>query len=391
MTTAISVLKKVAGNAAITAPLVFAFSVTAAAQDNFLAVDRFVPHVSTVPANAGQQVGLFLHEKLAKTTAAEIDAGQVPNDRVVLFVHGNSVPSIPDFDLPYKDYSWMNYLAAAGFDTFAMDHTAYGHSPRPTMDDPCNMDAANQAELELTTHRETCSPTYAHSLTNSQSDWDEIDSVVNYIRALRGVEQVSLIGWSRGGPRVGGYAARHPDKVGKLILYAPGYQASQRSDAPSTVPPGGVPMGLQTFDALMNDRWESGVVCDKQVDPGIREAIWQNIMSFDSLGSVWRREGVMRVRIASYWGWNEKYAARVTAPTLIMVGKQDGLLPAAEALYGDLTATDNNVLVAMECSTHFAVWEASQYKFMHQASKEWLVSGEFRGHKNGSYTAEAAN
>ena len=127
-------------------------------------------------------------------------------------------------------------------------------------------------------------------------------------------------------------------------------------------PAGGVPMALQTREALMQDRWQSGVVCDNQVDPGIRDVIWQSIMSFDSLGTAWLPGGVMRVRIASYWGWNEEFAARVTTPTLIMVGKQDGLLPAAEALYPDLTATDNKVLVAMECATHFAVWEASQYR-----------------------------
>lgn len=28
------------------------------------------------------------------------------NDNVVLFVHGATCPSTPDFDLPYKDYSW---------------------------------------------------------------------------------------------------------------------------------------------------------------------------------------------------------------------------------------------------------------------------------------------
>ena len=99
----------------------------------------------------------------------------------------------------------------------------------------------------------------------------------------------------------------------------------------------------------------------------------------------------MRVRIADYWGWNEDYAARIQAPTLIMTGRQDGLLPASQALHQDLTGIDNKVLVAMECATHFAVWEASQYRFMHAASKEWLMSGEFRDQRQGTFSAEAAN
>ena len=116
-----------------------------AADDVVVTVDRFVPHTSTVPANEGERVGLFLHEKLSQDLAARIADGERLDGKVVLFVHGGSIPSVPDYDLPYKDYSWMEHLAVAGYDTFAMDQTGYGLSPRPMMDDPCNMDADNRA------------------------------------------------------------------------------------------------------------------------------------------------------------------------------------------------------------------------------------------------------
>ena len=38
-------------------------------------------------------------------------------------------------------------LARAGFDVFAMSHTGYGPSPRPLMDDPCNVDREFQPHL----------------------------------------------------------------------------------------------------------------------------------------------------------------------------------------------------------------------------------------------------
>jgi hypothetical protein len=91
----------------------------ALAEDALSTIDRFVPHVSTVPANAGQKVGLFVREKLGAELQSRIAAGTAPEGRVVLFVHGVSVSSVPDFDLQFKDYSWMAYLASAGFDTFA--------------------------------------------------------------------------------------------------------------------------------------------------------------------------------------------------------------------------------------------------------------------------------
>src|SRR5688500_12746154 len=115
-------------------------------KDAPLLVHHFVPHVSTVPVNAGQTVGLYVREKVMPAVArqAESKKGSVP---IVLFLHGGFSPSTVAYDLDYKDYSWMDYLARAGFDVFALTHTAYGTSPKPTMDDPCNVDPKQQALL----------------------------------------------------------------------------------------------------------------------------------------------------------------------------------------------------------------------------------------------------
>lgn len=359
--------------------------------DDFVTVDRFVPHTSTVPANHGERVGLFLHEKLSSDLAARIAEGATPDGKVVLFVHGGSIPSVPDYDLPFKDYSWMEHLAAAGYDTFAMDQTGYGLSPRPMMDDPCNMDADNRALVTPNPLADDCEPRYQHGLTTSQSDWDEIGRVVDYIRDLRGVDRVSLVGWSAGGPRTAGFAARNPDVVDKLVLFAPGYRPDQPSTPPEVLPGGAAPMRLQTRDTLENGRWRSTVACENQIDPDIQGVIWQTVMAYDQLGSVWGpSHGVMRVRTsAGSWGWNREYAARVQAPTLILVGEEDFLLEADRQLYADLTGTENKVLVEMECATHFAVWETTQYRFMHQASLEWLEHGTFRGSASGRFTVGA--
>ena len=351
---------------AFTTAALLAFSITLpviGADDQFITINRYVPHTSTVQANIGQRVGIFLHEKVSADTLASLNQGERPEGRVVLFVHGGSVPSVPDYDL-------------------------HGLSPRPMMDDPCNMDRDNRALVSPNPLSHDCQPRYIRGLTTSQSDWDEIDRVDDYLRAFRGVDRISLIGWSAGGPRTGGYAARHPDKVDKLILFAPGYGADSPSEPPHQEPTGHVPMRLQTKDTLMNGRWRSTIQCDNQVDPNVQNVIWQTIMAHDPIGSVWGpTHGVMRVRTSGgSWGWNREFAGKVQATTLILVGKQDGLLPAAQALHADLAATDSKVLVEMDCATHFAVWEATQYKFMHQASLEWLNSTTYRGSSSGTFT-----
>lgn len=53
---------------------------------------------------------------------------------------------------------------------------------------------------------------------------------------------------------------------------------------------------------MMNARRGANVACGDQVEPGIRDEIWQTIMSCDSYGSVWADGGIMRVRTASYRG-----------------------------------------------------------------------------------------
>src|SRR5258705_12732095 len=91
-----------------------------------LTVDRFVPHVSTVPANLGRMVGLHLREK---ALASVVEGAGRNQPHVALFLHGGYSPSTVAYDLDYRDYSWMAQLARAGFDVFALTHTGYGASP----------------------------------------------------------------------------------------------------------------------------------------------------------------------------------------------------------------------------------------------------------------------
>lgn len=355
----------------------------AADSDHILRIDHLVPHVSTVPANVGQRVNLFVRERVLEGVA-QTEASTAANGKVVLFVHGGTVSSVPDYDLDFENYNWMAYLAQAGFDVFAMDQTGYGGSPKPQMDDPCNMNPTDQPLLIPNPLPAPCAPHYPFTLTTSQSDWDEMDTVVDYIRALTGVSRVNIIGWSGGGPRGGGYTSRHPDKVDKLFLYAPGYSRNGRSDPPATIPAPGTPMSMQTHDELMFDRWQATITCS-QVDPGIRDVIWSTILDFDTLGAIWGTPpGLMRTRNAApSWGWNATYAARVTAPTLIIVGEQDAGLPTSRVLYDDLLNVDNKVRLEVACATHFMVWEETQHRTLLESSKDWLLHGSVKGVQQG--------
>jgi pimeloyl-ACP methyl ester carboxylesterase len=86
------------------------------------------------------------------------------------------------------------------------------------------------------------------------------------------------------------------------------------------------------------------------------------------------------------WGWNRSIAARVQAPTLVVEGEFDHLMPgttpdAIRAAYADL-GTSSKVYADLACSSHFALWE-TRHLAMFQASLEWLQGGSVSGVSTG--------
>jgi len=183
-----------------------------------------------------------------------------------------------------------------------------------------------------------CEPSYPFRLPTSQSDWDEIDTVVDYLRELRDVDKVSLIGWSLGGPRTGGYAARHPEKVERLLLYAPNYSRSEPTDPPVILPEPGVPLTVRTIASFFSG-WDSEVHCPDQFTPAIRDELRRAILAADPLGRTWGTQDVWRAPVQNArWGWNQTFASRIEAPTLIIRGALDTVVPEVQPknLYADL-------------------------------------------------------
>src|SRR5258705_9084018 len=173
--------------AAVAAASLLSFTIAspAAAEDpdHVLRLDHYVGVRSTVPAIAGQTTPIYVREVVRAASA--LRDRNIAN-RVVLFIHGAGTPAEVAFDVPYQDYSWMEYLAQAGFDTFAMDTTGYGRSTRPAaMNDPCNLSAAQQQALAPDGRTEACTPSYGQQMTTIASDWNDIGAVVDYLRAMR--------------------------------------------------------------------------------------------------------------------------------------------------------------------------------------------------------------
>lgn len=356
--------------------------VTTAGGEKLLTVDRFVPHVSTVPANLGRTVGLHLREK---ALASVVDGAGRNKPHVVLFLHGGYSPSTVAYDLDYKDYSWMAQLARAGFDVFALTHTGYGASPKPMMDDPCNVDAEFQGQLIPKVLKGPCAPRYPYKLISSRTEWDEIETAVDYIMKLRQVEKISLIGWSTGTPRAGGFAAMHPEKVERMVLLAPA-PFFPLDAPPHPMPEPGAPVILQSRDMLMKQRWENDVRADGQVEhPEVREVMWRELMFQDGLGEAWGPDGigVMRAPNRMNYGWRAN-CARIRTPTLVMLGEFDNYEKRRDSWKG--LASSHKVFVRLRAS-HFAHYERGRHT-VHSLAEEWLRKGAAGGAILGEFSAD---
>jgi len=343
--------------------------------DQVLRIDHYVGVRSTVPAIAGQRTPVYVREVVRP---ASVLRDRSTANRVVLFIHGAGTPSEVAFDVPYQDYSWMEYLAQAGFDVFAMDTSGYGRSTRPAaMNDPCNLSAAQQQALAPDGRTEACSPSYGQQMTTMASDWNDIGAVVDHLRALRGAPQVSMVSWSLGGPRAAGYAAQNPDKVGRLVLLAPAYGRDTSAIPPAQLPAAGAAMNTQSHDDLMA-LWNRQVGCPDQYEQAVARAVWQAMIESDPVGATWG-PGVRRAPNVTNWGWTTAMVAATKTPTLMVTGAHDGQVAPARVhdLYADIGAK-SKVLIDLACSSHNAMWEKN-HRLLFQASLEWLTKGTVNG------------
>ena len=347
--------------------------------NRLLRVDHYVRVRSTVPAISGQDAQIYVREVAEAGTV--LRGGPAP-DRVALFIHGAGTPAEVSFDVPYEDYSWMAYLARAGFDVFSMDMTGYGRSTRPAaMNDPCNLTRDQQGGFVPALIAAPCAPSYAHQMTTLASDWHDIDAVVDQIRALRHVEKLNLLAWSLGGPRAAGYAAQHAEKVAKLVLLAPAYNRAASAEPPAQVPANGAAMNTQSRDEFIAN-WDRQVGCAGQYEAAARDSVWEEMLASDPVGATWG-SGVRRAPQVTSWGWTQAVVTKTQIPTLMVSGMHDKQVnpERVRELYTDL-GSPKKIFVDLACSSHNAMWEKN-HLLLFRASVEWLTRGTVEGKAEG--------
>src|SRR5688572_30911692 len=97
-------------------------------------------------------------------------------EQTVLYVHGATYPSETAFDLKLDGLSWMEYIAARGYDVYLLDLRGYGKSTRPK---EMSEDPKNNAPL-----------------VRNDTAIKDIGMVVDYVLQRRNIQRVNLLGLS---------------------------------------------------------------------------------------------------------------------------------------------------------------------------------------------------
>ena len=132
----------------------------------------------------------------------------------------------------------MLFRSARGFDVWLLDLRGYGHSTRPReMDEPPENNAP---------------------IVRTDTAVADIGAVVAHILKKRNIERLDLLGWSWGTTQMATYTARNPQRVNKLVLYAPQWIRSAATQSPLTTQ-GKVGAYRTVERSQMLGRWLNGV------------------------------------------------------------------------------------------------------------------------------------
>jgi pimeloyl-ACP methyl ester carboxylesterase len=325
------------------------------------------------PASA-QSPKLLTEEAMVKTGEPGIeiyvrnkhpaDMANFRPEQTVLFVHGATYPSETSFDLKLDGLSWMEYMAAQGYDVWLLDIRGYGKSTRPP---------------EMADKPEANSP-----IVTGETAVKDIGTAVDYILQRRNIPRLDLLGWSWGTTLMANYTTQNSSKVSRLVLYAPAWIRQTPSLVQSA--PGKLGAYRMVTREQARERWYTGVAEDKKaslIPAGWFEAWADATFATDPVGAamnppVLRAPNGVVQDGQQYTGAGKAYydPAKITVPTLLIHAEWDRDTPPymAQTLFPLLVNSPGKRYVGLAEGTHSIIMERNRMKLF-EAVQAFLDEG----------------
>ena len=320
----------------LAAMIAFTISLPASAQSPKLVMDEMM-----VPSEPGMEI--YVRNK------RPADMNAFRPERTLLFVHGATYPAHTSFDLKLDGLSWMEYIAARGYDVYLLDLRGYGKSTRPKeMDDKSDANAP---------------------IVRGTTAVKDISAVVDLILKRRGIPRLNLMGWSWGTTLMATYTTQNASQVERLVLYAPAWIRT----TPSLSRPAG-PLGAYRMVTReqAHTRWLTGVAEEKKatlIPAGWFDA-WADATFASDLVGAKMNPPVLRAPNGVQQDGDEFFAAgkpyydpaKITVPTLLVHAEWDRDTPAymAQTLFPLLVNAPGKRYVQLPEGTHHIMMEKNR-------------------------------
>ena len=289
--------------------------------------------------------GIELHIRRKRLASQAVFAAE----RTVLLMHGATFGSGSLYDVPLGGVSFMDWLAGAGYDAYAVDVRGYGRSTRPP---------------EMSSTPELNAP-----LVRTETAVEDFAAAAAYVRASRGLERHAVIGMSWGGSVAGAYTSRHNEFVTKLALIAPQWL----SEMPVRIDPGGPLAAYRRVPVLASrDQLLEGV--PEAARPGLLPEGWFEQWAAASLADdpggsaetpqVLRAPSGAVLDVREYWRAGKPFydPAEIRVPVLLTHAEWDVDVPMELALayFRRLTGAPSRRWMEVGEGTHRVILEKNR-------------------------------
>jgi pimeloyl-ACP methyl ester carboxylesterase len=257
-------------------------------------------------------------------------------EKQILLTHGLTYSS-HEFDVNVGDYSLVRFLANNGYSVWLLDIAGYGRSEKVK----------------------------DGFMPNSDYAAEDIAAAVKLILETSGQSVTDILGWSWGTVTGGRFAAKYPDMVGKLVLYAPILVGLADIEVTE-------PFKIPDWAHAASD---FQVKADKTIDfdiiePIVADTYLSNCWRYDAAGS---QNGGRRDLLVS----PEKSLIptdSIKAPTLLILGDKDEYIGVelCKKILGSLP--EGSKLEVIYGAAHAMMMEKPYYKEFRDAVLKFLLN-----------------
>jgi len=297
------------------------------------------------------------------------DMKKIPTGHLLLYVHGATQPSEATFDLPLEGASWMDNIAAAGWDVYLMDARGYGRSTGAS--DGAQADAGQSPVVRTDTKVQ------------------DLGSVVDFILQRRGAPKINLLGWSWGTIVTAAYAAAHGDRVSSLVLHSPvwcGGPCQFDAGRVASLAAAHTAVGerapfVESPPAAARKRFQSGAPPERidELMPSAWFEAWSAaVLATDPAGAK-QNPPVVRIPpgvaqdFQDYWNAGLSYydPQAIVAPTLVVVAGWDAVTPPgpARSLFDALANSSNRRFAQIKEGTHILMLEKNRMQLFREVQQ----------------------